>query len=129
MYIINNPVLLEKERAKKGRIQLWKVIAKNNTQGVWSFTSYGRKFRSGRNVARPYDDTLTGEFHCYFTRKAARRYILDIAGWLYKREQLKIIKVYADRQDIVTVGVNDGCLRMPAISVSKMEIKSLKHQR
>ena len=105
------------------------MIAKNNTQGVWGFTYRSNKFCIGKHTALPFDKGQeTGKFHCFFTRKAARQYKRFLDGWRYTSKQLKIIKVYASRENIVNAGVEEGN-SIPAISVSKMEIKSLKHQR
>ncbi len=139
MCIINDPVSLKKERAKTGQIQLWKVIRGSNKTGIWGNTCSREKLRLGKNnIAKDYDaatsidsfDKQPGQFHCCFTRKAARRYrsFRDCPSL-----DMKIIKVYADRKDIVQTGVDkyagDFNGKLPAISVSKMEIKSLKHQR
>lgn len=119
---------------KTGRLQLWKVIRSDNHIGIWLgtydvFTLHA--FQLGVNVAKRcfmrLGHTLNPQFHCFFTRKAARKYIKfqkEVGSTWFT----KIIKVYADSKDVVLVGVDDKS-RIPAISVSKMEIKSLAHQR
>ncbi len=129
MCIINSPVMLEKERAKTGLLVLWKVIRGSDRIGIWGNTVRNTRFQTGENVAEEhcvaFMKQLPGQFHCCFTRKAARQYRqfrdCPIFG-------LKIIKVYARREDIVQAGV-DKFAHMPSISVSKLTIKSLKHQR
>ncbi len=133
MCIITNLAMLDIECAKTNQLMLWKVIGKNNLHGVWNFIQCqceGRKFHPGKNTAQKYFDggKKRGEFHCFFTRKMARQYLLYCNDWLYQRENLKIIKVYADRKDIVDAGVHND-VGLPCISVSQMKIKSLKHQR
>ena len=138
MCIINDSEMLKKERAKTGQIQLWKVIRGSNRFGIWRDTCSRKKFQLGKNnIANDYESTVSlrvkqqpGQFHCCFTREAARYYKLfrDCAS-----QNMKIIKVYANRKDIVRAGVDKyACIfdgGLAAISVSKMEIKSLEHQR
>ena len=121
--------MLKKERAKTGRLMLWKVICKDNKTGLWSETYNDRKFHVGNNRAAGFGWPRfeKGQFHCFFTRDLARR---------YKRFRLqrgsdknfKIIKVCANRTCIVRVG-HDREFQNRSVSVSRMEIKSLKHQR
>ena len=129
--VVVNPAFV-----KTGRLQLWKVIRPDNEIGIWGETHYanGLKFQIGKNVAHNYlgefYDDQPAQFHCFFSRKDARRYIK------YQREERpyyrtirrKIIKVYANSEDVVSIGV-DKLSYIPAVSVSKMKIKSLKHQR
>lgn len=136
MCIINYRKVLERERAKKSPLVLWKVIRRNNMIGVWCSTYAEHKkayrgktqeFYVGVNVAKPfhgrYFNDSTGEFCCFTTRKSARLYRKYTVTHLCNP---KIIKVYADRADIVHAG-KDGMKR--AISVSKFTIKSLNHRR
>ena len=128
MCIISDSEMLKKERAKTGRLVLWKVIGKDNTQGVWSFTQSRNKFSVGGHTASPYASGQSGQFHCSLTRKGARQYRLFVAGFQFPYTGLKIIKVYACRKDIVDAGIDEGN-RVPTVTVSKLTIKSLKHQR
>lgn len=132
---------------KNGILKLWKVIRSNDEIGVWnetyvidlitnSLSCHHRKFYIGKNVARDFMDhnfvSQPAQFHCFFSRKDARQYIKTSWGSLFcrshRRYRRKIIKVYANSEDVVLIGVDRrSCIR--AISVSKMTIKSLKHQR
>ncbi len=144
MCINNNKLLVEKERSKASPLVLWKVVRSSNKIGLWRRTYAERKadfvcpllksksFRIGVNAARPYYQygrAEPGEFCCLFTREAARLYRKH---GVHHGNALKIIKVYVERKDIVHVGTNyvgPGHKHINAIGVSKMEIKSLKHQR
>ncbi len=137
MCIINDPEMLKKEKAKTGRLMLWKLVYKNNCTGVWRETDIGGKYIEGVNIPKSYKDRelgqQVGQFHCFFSRESARQYKnhrVDKARlyWVDDRKIFKIIKVYAARKDIVKVGL-DVNTKICCISVSKMEIKSLKHQR
>ena len=142
MCIINAPETVETECKKTGCRQLWKVINSANAIGIWGETSSLQTFHTGVNVPIDYEiydedanETMTpGEFHCFFTRQDARVY-KKFRTAVYRRyartcsiKTLKIIKVYADCKDIVQIG-SDRRSGLRVISVSKMEIKSLKHQR
>ena len=126
MCIVNNPEMLKKEKAKTGRLMLWKVIRGNDGIGIWRNTVQRaiRKFSVGENIAVNYyaqSRQYPGQFYCCFTRKAARYYRQFRDCEIYK---LKIIKVYAHREDIVQVGIDKFANGMPSISLLKMEIKS-----
>ena len=131
---------------KNGRLKLWKVIRRDNQIGLWKGTGWrdarylGVMYHRGINVARTftlgYEGFITqhpGQFHCFFTRKEARRYtehryFTCTKFSEVKSKRTKIIRVYADSSDVIRVG-RDESSDICAISVSKMEIKSLKHQR
>ena len=122
---------------KTGRLQLWKVIRLNNRIGIWgeTYDEYSNdKFQPGVNIAhsffrRPNVVRQPAQFHCFSTRAAARQYRKFQKNRIYYADFLrKIIKVYANSEDVVLVGVEKES-RIPAISVSKIEIKSLNHQR
>lgn len=141
MCINSNADLVSKERSKTDSLVLWKVIQHNNKIGLWRNTYAERKyvyngkeqkFQIGVNVARSFDYSCSsrahpGEFCCFTTRKSARRYQTCASGPGHISNK-KIIKVYADRKDIIHAGY-DSNVHVQAISVSKMEIRSLKHQR
>ena len=127
---------------KNGELKLWKVVRKDNVIGLWGETNRGNvndeayllgDNRSHRFVTM-FSSPRAGQFHCFFTRKSARCYRKAhqrrATGWAASdlMRFTKIIRVYADSSDVVAVGV-DSNTKIPAISVSKMEIKSLKHQR
>ena len=132
MCIINDDYAV----VKNGGLVLWKVVKKNNAVGLWRETvpmnSETNSFCVGELIAHDYIPReekvpVPGAFHCFFTRKAARKYLefrVNMGVW----EKLKIIKVYADSQNVVSVGTERHS-KLYAISVSKMEIKSLKRQR
>ncbi len=128
MCIVNDSEMLKKERAKTGRLMLWKVIKKDNRIGLWNSTFHDSKFCRGNNTAIIF--TKPGQFHCFFTRKAARHYRQMRNGhpWGECFFKMKIIRVFVDRKNIVDAGLDENSLK-PSISVSQMEIKSLKHQR
>ncbi len=121
-----------------GELKLWKVVRKNDRIGIWFETCHNtnseKRFQMGINVAIVYEPhTTQGEFHCFFIRKDARRYIthrynMDRLNPYNNRLDVKIIRVYADSSDVVRIG-KDFESGIPCLSVSKMEIKSLKHQR
>ncbi len=120
---------------KTGRLQLWKVIKSNNCIGIWGETIRANddKFQLGINTACEFYNMNShsrqpAQFHCFFTRAAARQYRRYQKEISYCFPSRKIIKVYANSKDVVLVGV-DKESRIPAISVSKIEIKSLNHQR
>lgn len=124
------------QAVRNGELKLWKVIMKNNRIGIWFETVYsgdtfGTRFEVGFNVSRPYKaGKILGEYHCFFTRKEARKYIgfRKVKCGNYSEQHTKIINVYANSCDVVSIGY-DVESHIRAISVSKMEIKSLKHQR
>ena len=131
---------------KNGRLKLWKVIRRDNQIGLWASTGWrdikeiAGMYRLGINIAKSFPDSMffsrpdnPGQFHCFFTRKAARRYMKHrYSGcrlfWNIKSKRSKIIRVYADSSDVVKIG-RDSASDIRAISVSKMEIKSLQHRR
>ena len=128
---------------KNGGLVLWKVVKENNDIGLWRETSsmYGEtnSFRVGELIAHDYIPSeenipVPGAFHCFFTRKVARKYLkyrVNMGLWrggVWVEQKLKIIKVYADSQNVVSVGT-EKYSKLYAVSVSRMEIKSLKHQR
>ena len=127
---------------KNGKLKLWKVMLHNNKVGLWAETGWERrhvdyvKYHLGVNSPKRYKTgwhcsiAIAGRFHCLFTRKEAREYVrfrlTQYAG--FSDEKVKIVRVYADSKDVLEIGkdIESG---IRAISVSKMEIKSLKHQR
>ena len=119
---------------KNGQLKLWKVVRKDNVVGLWAET-YNEcnqiVFTVGVNTARNYGITA-GRYHCFFTRNAARAYLKHrrVREFYHNNEKYdaKIIRVYADTENVMSIGVDTGS-HIPAISVSKMTIKSLKHQR
>ena len=125
---------------KNGPMVLWKVIRKDNIIGIWRETKCdngtGRHFRLGNNHAKPfgYNDHFAARFHCFIKRKDARRYrnLHKTRAEIYWDADLmgvtKIIKIYAHSSSVVDVGY-DIETGIRAISVSKMKIKSLRHQR
>ena len=131
MCIRNNNEKVAKLRQQMTILQLWKVVKRNDSIGIWVDTYKNNGlFQTGENVAEDYVrcyeySTQPGAFHCTFTRKAARRYMLYRAG---AKGRFKIIKVYARTANIVSAG-KDECTNVDSISVSKMEIRSLQHQR
>lgn len=148
MCIINvNIDEVRKQKSRSGQLMLWKVVRKDNRVGLWAGT-YGEDhqfnldrshdvFVLGVNFPHKYGDLLgvSGRFHCFLTREAARDYLKQRAIRPFyarpnrsKAYAAKVIKVYADRVNVVHIGL-DMCTKLPAISVSKMEVKSLKHQR
>ena len=143
MCILNNSKKVAEQRQHMTILQLWKVISKDNSVGLWRETSviyrgHQEEFYIGKQVAHDYHpqldtgygyekSTVSGAFHCCFTRKAARSYLKYRADCGIGRG-LKIIKIYADSCSVISVGI-DKHHKISAISVSKMEIKSLKHQR
>jgi len=119
---------------KNGELKLWKAIRKDNKIGLWLETHNGCSltvFTVGVNTAEDYGKTA-GRYHCFFTRIAARAYLKyrKKRGFYRnnKKYDAKIIRVYTDAENVMSIGV-DKESRIPAISVSKMTIKSLKHQR
>ena len=131
MCIINDDCAV----VKNGRLKLWKVIKADDSVGLWHETTsmIGEldSFHVGELTAHDYTPegenlSVPGAFHCFFTREAARKYLEYRAP--YSWPKLKIIKVYANSQDVVSVGM-EKYSDLYAISVSKMTIKSLKHQR
>ena len=132
---------------KNGKLKLWKVIRKDNKIGLWKDTGWhdvideSGEYHVNINVAEAfitgfvYSESMSnpGQFHCFFTRKEARmytnhRYSVCSMFLRVKSKRTKIIRVYADSSDVIRIG-RDSSSGIPAISVSKMEIKSLKHQR
>ncbi len=119
---------------KNGQLKLWKVVRKDNVVGLWRET-YNRcnqiVFTVGVNTARNYGITA-GRYHCFFTRNAAQAYLKHRRAREFynnnKEHDAKVIKVYADAKDVMSIGVDEAS-NISAISVSKMTIKSLKHQR
>jgi len=137
----------EKQAVKNGEMKLWKVVRKDDQVGLWNETGWEdyklvtRFYRLGVNSPSAYhlfNSKQNGRFHCFFTRKAARKYIEfrnDERRFPFYRNRNrhplkapKIIRVYAHSSDVLEVGV-DSLSGIPSVSVSKMEIKSLKHQR
>lgn len=134
MCIVNDPEMLKKEKAKTGRLMLWKMVERSNEIGIWSNSKcHDGKFRIGNNKAisflAGYYDTIRtpGQFHGFPSRKLVRAYREKRVG-MFDSNRFKIIKVYADRKNIMRAG-KDEATKIYCISVSKMEIKSLKHQR
>ena len=128
MCINNDEHALLKEKSKKTPLILWKVVRVSDFIGAWHTTYSNKKFVVGKNVAESFllcGKVKPGQFHCFFTRDNARNYRKYDMHQIHK---FKIIKVYANREDIVAVGFDENCHRR-SLSVSKMEIKSLKHQR
>ena len=132
---------------KNGLLKLWKVIRKDNQIGLWANTGWrniievAEVYQLGVNIAESFlipgfsshPTTDPGQFHCFFTRKAARRYMkhrycMASLFWRVKSKRTKIIRIYANSSDVVKIGRDDSS-DIRAISVSKMTIKSLKHQR
>ena len=135
MCIRNDGEKVVKLRQQMTVLQLWKVVNRDDSIGIWADTRKSFcKFRKGENVAIDYishRDCLTqpGAFHCCFTRKAARCYRVYRSGnYNSVHSKLKVVKVFARTADIVSAG-RDKYVDVDSISVSKMEIKSLKHQR
>lgn len=119
------------QAVKNGQLILWKIIRPDNRIGIWRET-YNRSnsvFRLGVNIAKGFSDGVA-QFHCFFTRKAARKYTeyREEGGYFRSKQSTKTIKVYVNSEDVVSVGLDQES-RILAISVSKMTIKSLKHQR
>ncbi len=121
---------------KNGGLVLWKVVKKNNVIGLWHETSPMHSetysFYVGELIAHDYIPReekfpVRGAFHCFFTRKVARKY-LKYRTSMGHPHKLKIIKVYANSQNVVSIGT-EKYSELYAISVSKMKIKSLKRQR
>ncbi len=118
---------------RNGELKLWKAVRKDNKIGLWAETHDGSLtvFTVGVNTAKDYGG-LAGRYHCFFTRIAARAYLKHRRARMFyhnnKKYDAKIIKVYADAENVMSIGV-DMEFHIPAISVSKMTIKSLKHQR
>ena len=119
---------------KNGQLKLWKVVRKDNVVGLWAETHNECNqivFTVGVNTAKDYRKTA-GRYHCFFTRITARAYLKQRRARAFyhnnKKYDAKIIKVYTDAENVMSIGV-DKESRIPAISVSKMTIKSLKHQR
>ena len=123
---------------KKGQLKLWKVIRKDDIIGIWGETERGNidcdKFVFGVNFAAKYS-YHEGAFHCFFTRKEARHYRKHhqeaTEYWPANNPmaKTKIIQVSANSSNVVSVGYDSIDKDVRAISVNKMEIKSLKHQR
>ena len=129
-------IAADKQVIKTGRLQLWKIIRHSNCVGVWEETYNCRhNFSTGVNIANDFRDThgrkQPGCFCCFFTRAAARTYCLELTH-LGRRgkhsRKTKVIKVYANSRDVVVSGV-DKRTGLRCLGVSKMEIKSLQHQR
>ncbi len=143
MCIINDLKKVAEQRQRMIVLQLWKVVSVDNSIGLWRETSeinsdHQEEFYIGKQTAHDYHPqlntgyghekfTVSGAFHCCFTRKAARSYLKYRTDCGVGRG-LKIIKIYADSCSVISVGI-DKHHRISAISVSRMEIKSLKHQR
>jgi len=132
----------EKQVVKNGELKLWKVIRKDDIIGLWGETDRlnvkNKRYQLGDNCPHEfisdYFQHAVGQFHCFFTRKDARNY-----RKMHQRRAIywptsdpmgktKIIRVFAHSTDVVAVG-RDKQSNLRALSVSKMEIKSLKHQR
>ena len=142
MCINNNDSELKKIRLKNNELKLWKVVRKDNKIGLWSGTGWNRsdpeEYLLGLNIAKDWQNSWhcsqrRGQFHCFFTCKDARKYTNFRYGVCsdfndVKSKRTKIIRVYAKSSDAVMVG-DDYDTDIQAISVSKMTIKSLKHQR
>ncbi len=134
MCISNNDSELKKVQSKNDELKLWKVVRKDNVVGLWAET-YNKcnqiVFTVGINIAKDYRKTA-GRYHCFFTRIAARAYLKHRRARKFyhnnEKYDAKIIKVYADAKNVMSIGVDEAS-NVPAISVSKMTIKSLKHQR
>ena len=133
---------------KTGRLKLWKVIRRDNQIGLWRNTGWRNitdvtgVYLLGVNIAKSFKLTNNafsvstyelGQFHCFFTRREARRYtkhryaLCSMFSYI-KSKRTKIIHAYADSSDVIRAG-RDESSGIRAISVSKMTIKSLKHQR
>ncbi len=148
MCINNNDSELKKVRSKSSELKLWKVIRRDNQIGLWSGTGWRsiievpETYNIGVNVANAFTfherfnlsiSSSPGQFHCFFTRREARKYtkIRYSKCSMFsevKSKRTKIVHVYAGSSDVVRIG-EDETSGIRAISVSKMEIKSLKHQR
>ena len=130
---------------KNGQLKLWKVMRKDNHIGLWRNTGWcdnayrSKIYQLGVNIAKSFTTGYLrpvvnpGQFHCFFTRREARKYTkrrYNICPMFLnvKSALTKIIHVYADSSDVIKIGIDDST-HIRAISVSKMEIKSLKHQR
>lgn len=114
-----------------GKLRLWKVIYSSNTIGIWNETrDFVQSFYVGRNDASAFKNDFgtvkSGHFCCFFTRKDARAYRRHRGSSTFG--SFKIIKVCADSADVIACGV-DRMTRLRCVGVSKMEIKSLQHQR
>ena len=132
------------QAVKNGELKLWKVIRQDNHIGIWGETQRSSEhlsFQLGLNFAANYKYPhfylfAEGQFHCFFTRDDARNYRKEHQGrartWKRPEDQkltkTKIIQVFARSTDVVAVG-RDKESHIRCLSVSKMEIKSLKHQR
>ncbi len=143
MCIKNHEGELQKVRSKGGELKLWKVVRRDNKIGLWTGTGWrnpdAEEYLLGLNTAKDsqvgyqYPTRRQGQFHCFFTRKEARaymnyRYKSCSVFKLDKSKYTKIVRVCAKSSAVVMVG-KDYDTGIRAISVSKMEIKSLKHQR
>ncbi len=137
MCIRNNKEKVAKIRQQMTVLQLWKIVKKGDEVGLWRETDpvgdelslfYVGKLTAHDYVPRGELSVVPGAFHCFFTRKAARKYLKYYRAGKNIQQKLKIIKVYAGAQDIVSVGI-EKYSDILAISVSKMEIKSLQHRR
>ncbi len=139
MCIRNDSEKVAEIRQQMTVLQLWKVVRQDGIIGIWGETKCGnparRHFKLGYNYAKQYGSCCAnGRFHCFITRKNARRYrsLHKNRAETYWGNDLmgvtKIIKVCANSSEVMDAG-RDVETGIPAISVSKMEIKSLKHQR
>ncbi len=136
MCIVNDDVKLVEQKSKTRRLTLWKIVKKDDEVGLWHETNPTKNdlqlFCIGEITAHDYipkyeSFVIPGAFHCFFTREVARSYLkyrTKMGVW----QKLKIIKVYANSQDVVSLGT-EKYSGLFAVSVSKMEIRSLKHQR
>ena len=136
MCIRNDKEKVAKLRQQMTVLQLWKIVKKDNGVGLWRETNPMKddlqSFHVGEILAHDYSprdelQVVPGAFHCFFTRKVARKYLkyrMKMSIW----KKVKIIKVHANSQDIVSIGV-EKYSGFFAVSVSRMTIKSLKHQR
>ncbi len=127
---------------RTGRLQLWKVLRSDNEIGIWGETHTGsrtstseyKKFHVGKNIAlgfmNHHGNFQPAQFHCFFSRKNARQYVKYQRERCeyYRHARRKIIKVYVNSEDVVLIGI-DNLSCIPAVSVSKLVIKSLNHQR
>ena len=145
MCIRNDEEKVAKLRQQMTVLQLWKVVLNNDRIGLWGETgweernsSHAKSYHLGVNIPKPYtlyccSGNYSGRYHCFITRKDARNYMnfryQGYSGFSdCSKYRTKIIRVHADSKDVVDVG-NDSASGIRAISVSKMTIKSLKHQR
>lgn len=138
MCIVNDDYVV----VKNGPLKLWKIIRKDDVIGIWGETGRGNEgqetFKIGDNYPHdyplPFGGRCLGQFHCFFTRKDARSYRKthqNRAGQWGDGDPMghtKIIQVFANSNKVVSVG-QDKETNINAVSVFKMTIKNLKHQR